>query len=180
MWENNAYGGVFQARFAYVREKHGKKGVDDLLKKMKSRGYTGPMDPKEYKTSGKYPIEYLSMMLRAYKELHGEKAFQRMTRESAQRKGIVGFVIRWAMTPEAILMKSAEYYPNFFDFGTVEGEITGENSGRLIGKDVSLAKFFCQVMTQYLIGVFEGLRLKEFDIKHTECQREAESGASGR
>ena len=165
----NAYGGVFQARLTYVMEKHGQDGFDELIKKMNENDYSGPESISGFKTAQKYPMDYMVILVKSYTELFGEKALERMSRESAKKKGIVGFFVRWAANPQILVKKAGEYWPNFYDFGRLEGEVTGEETGVLRGYDLSPAPLFCKSLSWYFAGVFENIRVKSIDVKHTKC-----------
>ncbi|UCH89563.1 MAG: hypothetical protein JSV49_02645 [Thermoplasmata archaeon] len=169
MSDRHVYGGVFHPMFEYVRERHGVEGVDKLFRKAMERGYTSPIQQKEYKIGKKYPFDDHLIFLKSYIELYGEADFDRMTRATANKKGIVGFFIKWKGTPELLIKKAGEYWPNFHDFGKLEGIIENDNTGYVRGYDISLDPIFCRSLTQYFTGIMENLKLEEFMITKTKC-----------
>ena len=165
----HAYGGVFQARLQYAIEKHGKKGFENLINMMKEHGYAGPESIEEFKASQKYPLNYLVIMLESYGELFGEEDVYRMTREASKRKGIAGFFIKWAGSPELVIKKAPEYWPQFFDYGHMSGEVLDEKSGIIHGFNVSPDPRFCDVLSEYVRGVLDNIRTKAISIEHNKC-----------
>ncbi len=170
MVERHAYGGVFHARLTYVFEKHGQGGLDRLFKKMNEMDYGGPESIGEFKIAQKYPMEYMIILLESYVELFGEEDLARMSREAAKKRGIVGFFVRWAANPNTLVKKASEYWPNFYDFGRLTGEVLDEEKGVLRGYDISPAPIFCQSLSSYYKGIFENIRIKDIMVIHTKCQ----------
>lgn len=169
MSSRNVYGGVYHAIFDYVQERHGVEGVNILFKKAKEHGFTSPVQKKDYKIGKKYPFDDHLIYLKSYMELYGEADFDRMSKETANKKGIVGFFIKWKGTPELLIRKAEEYWPNFHDFGKLEGIIDNDNMGYVRGYDISLDPIFCRTLTHYFKGIMENLRLKEIMVQKTRC-----------
>lgn len=163
------YGGVFIARFRYIEEKYGTDGLKSLIEEMKSMGYDGPSDPHNFKIGAKYPFEYLLILFRAIKIKYGENVLWVSSKAVAKKKGIVGFFIRWAGTPDTILKKASEYWPKFYTFGKLEGDVINEREAVIRGYDISPDPIFCEVLTHYFEGVLENLPLKNLNVEHTKC-----------
>jgi len=170
--DRHVYGGVFQARLDYVKEHHGKDGLDRLFKTAKSHGYKGPVNIKEFKVAKPYQFDFLLILMKAYVETFGKSDFAKMSREAAKRKGIIGFFIKWAGSPDLLIKKAQEYWPNFYDFGRLEGEIINDNTGIVRGYDISPDPIFCGSLTDYFTGVFDNLNLKELNVKQVKCVHE--------
>jgi hypothetical protein len=169
MSNRQIYGGVYHAIFDYVRQRHGVEGVDILFAKAKEKGFSGPVLEKEYKIGKKYSFDDHVLYLKSYMERFGEADFDRMSRETANKKGIVGFFIKWTGSPELLIKKAGEYWPNFHDFGKLEGVIENNNKGYVRGHDISTDPIFCRSLTHYFRGIMDNLRLKEINITKTKC-----------
>ena len=169
MWEKNAFGGIFHARFDYVQEKHGKAGVEKLLREMQNNGYTGPMDPANFKTADKYPLEYTLILFDTYCNLFGKMDFDKMARSVPKKKGIVGFFVKWANKPEILFNNAQDYWPKFYDFGSLEGEMVGDKMGILTGHEVSTDPLFCRYLTSYFSGILEAVGMNDVTAEHTMC-----------
>ena len=156
------------ARFDYIKETHGPKGVAELFSKMRDRGYLGPTRPNDFKIAQFYPVDCILILFDSYIEMYGDDAFDLMAREVAKRKGVVGWFVSWAGTPEAVIKRASKYWPNFYDFGKLDGKVEG-NVGTLIGHNVSPSPMFCRVLTNYYLGILEYIRAKGPATEHTKC-----------
>jgi len=163
------YGGGFLARLDYAKSKHGSEGWDRLMSTMVERGYNGPKNPQEFKLKDKYPLDSLIIFYESYRDIFGQDAFFRMSRSAPKKKGIVGWFMRWAATPDIVLNKAGEYWGHFYDFGRLEGELTGKNSGMLTGHDTFTTPLFCQGLTHYYLGVFDSINVSNGTCMHTDC-----------
>ena len=170
-YENNKMckGGIYFSRIDFVRKKHGIDGMTRILEKMKSSGYNGPMDEKSIKIAKWYPMDYNISFLKTYKELYGEKNLMRMAREAPKKKGFVGLFLKWAGTPEMLIKKSGEYWSSLYNFGRLEGIVTGEGEAVIKGYDVSPDPIFCEFLTGYFIGVIEQTGVSNITSEHTIC-----------
>ncbi|MDG6220547.1 MAG: hypothetical protein QCI38_03765 [Candidatus Thermoplasmatota archaeon] len=167
-------GGVLITRFEYIQDKHGSSALKVLKEDMRERGYLGYKNHYDFRMTDFYPVDHLLVLLDSYMELHGEEAFDTMSRDMAMRKGVVGWFVSWAGSPGIVLKKAGRYWPEFYDFGELEGKIINENEGVLIGKKVSPKPIFCRVLTHYYRGVLEYLRTKDFQLEHTLCQHQGD------
>ena len=165
----NVYGGVLITNMDYVKEVHGPQGFRTYIKKMQELGYKGPRKAKEFKVSQTYPANYAFIGFKAYHEVFGNEAFELMCREIAKRKGIVGWFISWAGTPAAVVKKAKSYWPNFYDFGRLEGRVLEPGKAVLDGYEVSPFPLFCRVLTHYYVGVLEYVKAAGIEVKHTLC-----------
>ncbi len=171
LYENERYcrGGIYYSRISYVKEKYGIVGMQKLLREMKKYGYTGPEDDSEIKIMEKYPVDYNIIFLKAFKNLYGEKAFERLALESPKRKGVVGTFVRWAGKPEEIVKNAGKYWNTFYLFGKLEGKMTGEKEAIVKGFDVSPDKIFCDFLTLYFKGIFILIGENNVRVEHTKC-----------
>ena len=166
----SVYGGAFIARFDYIKQRHGSSGVDDLFASMRKSGYTGPMDPEHFKIADKYPVENMVHLLEVYLEIHGDTEFDKLCRAAPSRKGIVGFFVRWTPDTRTLFEMASQYWPKFYDFGSLEGSIESERSGILQGKGVSPKPIFCRSLHNYFMGILDGIKLRNVRGEHTKCQ----------
>ena len=164
----NVYGGVFLAQLPYIREHFGKSGANDLMKEMIKNGYKGPTTIREVNRSVKYPIVYLCIYNKAFIDLFGEEHFEKMARNSAKKKGIVGVFVRWAGTPRVVIKKSPEYWQKFCDFGRLEPKLKEEDRGVLRLLNGRVNSLFCKYLTNYFMGVGEAINY-EVAVRHTKC-----------
>ncbi len=166
--DKHVYGGVLKARFDAIKRRKGKFGVETIIEEVKKRGYYYPEVPKKIKTKTKYPIEYLLAILQVYENAYGRKHFRLMCRVAAKKEGIFGFFVRWAFSPHDLIEKACDYWPQFYDFGRLEGEKLSKSSARMVGYDISVDPLFCRSHGYFCEGVFQTLNL-ELDIEHTKC-----------
>ena len=164
----NVYGGLFLAQLPYIKEHFEKSGANDLMKKMIKNGYKGPTTIREINRSAKYPIQYLCIYNKTFIDLFGEEHFEKMARNSAKRKGVVGVFVRWAGTPRVVIKKSPEYWQKFCDFGRLESKLKEEDRGVLRLLDGRVKSLFCKYLTNYFMGVGEAINYK-VAVRHTEC-----------
>lgn len=169
----HVFGGALVARLEYVKTKHGQLGLEEVFQKMKRKGYTGPENIKDIKLQQKFPINDFISLLEIYSELYGKDRLMVMSRSAPKRKGIVGWFIRWAATPETILRKSGEYWPYFYDFGRLEGRLAAEKKGILTGHDIFVKTIMCESLTNYFLGVLENVKVQNPSCKHTSCVNSA-------
>ena len=174
MAEKNVYGGAMQARFEYARERHGSDGLLIIVHKMMEKGYDGPKSSKDFKVAKKYPLAHLELFLETYLATYNEADFDRMNREVAKKKGVIGFLVKWASSPEALLKAAGEYYPNFYDFGKLEGRVLDKHTGILIGTGVCPKPIYCRALTSYFMGIMDNLHLKSVTVEHTKCAHKGE------
>ncbi len=167
--KRHVYGGVFIARLDYIQEKYGSSGVEKILEKMKDMGYDGPRSIKDFQLGSKYPFEYLMMLFKAIESTYGKDVLLACSRAAAHKTGIVGFFVRWAGSPELILRKAGEYWGKFYDFGRLEGELLEDGHGIARGYYLSPDPLFCEVLTHYFRGIFDNIRVKNLEVKHTKC-----------
>ncbi len=170
MVERHVKGGVLHARMDWVREKHGLDGLEALMMEAQKRGYSSPLAREEFKIAKWYPFNDLMILMRSYIDKYGIEKFYQMSRESAKKTGVAGFLIKWASSPETLLKKAAEYWPNFYDFGKIEGGAYSSNHGYLKGDgELSTEPIFCESLTHYLTGILENLRIKDITVGHIKC-----------
>ncbi|MFO7792263.1 MAG: hypothetical protein R6W73_04670 [Candidatus Saliniplasma sp.] len=174
MSDRHVYGGVFKARFEYVKKMHGEYGFQDLIETMIDNGYSGPKDSEGFKTAQKYPLEYLLIFLETFYDTHSEREFNRMNREVAKKKGVVGFLLRWAGNPELAVNKAGKYWTKFFDFGRLEGEMMEDKKARINGYDVSPTPLFCKELNLYFVGALESTGADGISIEHSSCVHEGD------
>ena len=167
--DKHVFGGTIVARLNYVKVKRGSMGLENLINKMSENGYTGPKNIDQIKLGDKYPISDLQVLLEGYFELYGEAALDDMSRNAPKRKGIVGWLIRWAASPDDILNKAGEYWPHFYDFGRITGKQVNTNKGRVTGFDIYVSPVLCRSLTYYFLGVLENTKIKSAKCKHTKC-----------
>ncbi len=166
---NNVYGGVFIARFDYIREKHGVKGLDLLKKRMRDQGYTGPLEMAGFKIAKAYPFSYYTALLDGCMEVFGEAEFANMSRLVAMRKGIVGWFVKWADDPGKIMEQAGHYWSKFYDFGRMEGEVTGDGQAIIRLFDVPSNPTFCMTLTNYFEGVMANTNANDVSVEHVKC-----------
>lgn len=157
------------AVFGPIKKKHGVDGLKSVLERMESKGYYGPESMDEFKLGEKYPFSYYHYLLESYREIYGEKNFERVLNESARTTGIIGFFAKWLTKPDLAVAKAGEYWPKFFDFGRLEGEIVGERKAVVKGYDVSDSPLFCRSITYYFEGVFQTWEVNFIKVNHTKC-----------
>jgi len=161
--------------FEYARERHGSDGLLIILHKMMERGYGGPKSSQDFKAARKYSLSHLELFLETYLATYGDADFDRMNREVAKKRGVVGFLVKWAKTPESLLMAAGEYWPNFCDYGKLEGKVENRHSGVLIGTDICPKPIFCRAFTSYFMGIMDNLRMKSVAVEHTKCSHKGAS-----
>jgi hypothetical protein len=166
--EKMVYGGVFHARFHYVKKKFGVLGLRKQLDEMNRAGYDGPQRMRDMKLSSKYPVEWVSIYNEAFVDLFGEKHFARMSRDSASRGGILGQFMKWDETPELVIRNAPEFWPLFYDFGKIKTEVTGEGQGMIQLTDGKIDPLFCKSLTNYFAGIGDAI-CTSLDVTHTAC-----------
>ncbi len=163
-------GGIYYTRIKFVKEHYGKQGMENLYRRMREYGYDGPSSEEEIKIGKWYPHRYDLLFLRAFVDLFGEKALEKMASELPKyRDGVTGLFVKWPDDPRGIIESASEFWKMFYNFGSVEGTITGENEGVVRGKDVSMDPLFCTLLTNYFRGLVEGTGAKEVRVEHTRC-----------
>lgn len=165
----HAKGGVIITRLEHIEEKHGRDAVKKVIARMKEKGYEGPTKTQDFKMAQSYPIDFVLLLVESYLEIYGEDKLDDMSRDVAKRKGIVGWFFKWAGSPEIVLKKAGSYWPNFYDFGRLEGQANGDGKGVLRGYDVSPAPLFCESLTSYYKGVMEYVQAENARVVHTKC-----------
>ncbi len=168
-FSKHVYGGQMVAVFKPIGKKHGVDGLSMVFDRMKSKGYYGPDTPDEFKLRDKYPFSYYLYLLEGYHEIYDESNFERVLKESARTVGIIGFFAKWLTKPDLAVAKAGEYWPQFFDFGRLEGVITGDNKALVKGYDVSDSPLFCRSITYYFEGVFQTWNVNFITVEHTLC-----------
>ncbi len=168
---NHFYGGTLSARLSLVQSRHGKDGVAKLFEQMAKNGYQGPRSVGEIKVKQRYPIKDLLIFFYTYEEIFGEKNLIELSRRAPRKKGIVGWFVRWGGSPELLFKKAMEYWPQFYDFGELNGKVVEEGKGILIGKDIcTVSPVLCKALTPYFKGVIENIKVKNVKCEHTKCQ----------
>ncbi len=163
-------GGVFRARIDGIKRRYGSEGVKKIYEYMTKHGYQGNPDLENLKIKDLFPLRDFLLFLHGIAEVYGENELRRNSREAAKKKGIVGIMIKWAGTPEILLRKASEYWPEFYNFGKLKGKVLGEGYGVIIGYDISPEPFFCNiVLTEYFYGILGNLKLKDLSVVHTKC-----------
>ena len=162
-------GGAIVTRLGYIEEFHGKNAVKQIFQKMQEEGYAGPIKTDAFRIAESYPIAHFIRLLEAYMDTYGEEAFVKMAEAQPKRKGIVGWFMSWAGSPEAVLKRVDKYWSEFYDFGKLEGKTTGPGEGKIIGRGVSPAPVFCKNLTSYYVGVMEFIKTPETNVVHTKC-----------
>ncbi len=163
-------GGVFHARVAEIKRRYGEEGLRKIYDYMKQRGYKGTGDFEKLKIKEPVPLEHLLLFLHGIEDVYGIKELRENSRSAVKRRGIVGIFVKWAGTPELLIRKASEMWPEFYSFGRLEGEVIEEGHGVLRGYNLSPEPFFCeQVLTEYFYGIMENLKLRDLHITHTKC-----------
>jgi len=163
-------GGVFSARIAGIKRRYGSEGVKKIYEYMKNNGYCGPSDLENLRVKDMFPMKDFLLFLRGIEKIYGKDELKRNSRDAAKKKGVVGMIIKWAGTPEILMKKASEYWPEFYNFGRLEGAVVEEGHGIIKGFDVSPVPFFCQdVLTEYFRGVMENIKVKNIKVVHTKC-----------
>ena len=163
----NVYGGALYARVLSLKHKFGMEGLQQTLAEMKKMGYAGPTDIEHIRPKQKYPIEYLQQMNQAILNIYGEEKLQQVAQDTANKKGIVGVFLKWAVTMEMIMKRAPDYWSEFYDFGTMRSESSG-NEHKLILHDAYIDKLSCKYLTSYYKGILKVANIKG-DISHTKC-----------
>ncbi len=166
----HVYGGTFVALLKYIPEKKGKRGLESLFKKMVDNGYSGPTAIKDYKLKIRYELKDYLIFMHTVDSMFGPEATNEMSRYAPKRKGIVGWFVRWAGTPNMLVKKAKEYWPQFYDYGTLDGDIIEEGKGILTGKSICISPILCRAHTWYYKGAFESIGLKNVNGVHTKCE----------
>lgn len=175
MEDKHVYGGVIYARLNYIKDRHGTDAFGEIMEEAKRNGYAGPTEIDDIKLARAYPIDYLVQLMKIYLDKFGEERFEDMSKEVAKKKGIVGFFVKWAASPETLLRKAAEYWPKFYDFGKMEGGVVGKNTGFVRGYGVSPDPLFCTALSSYYRGIFENIRVGTITVSHIKCEHEGDS-----
>ena len=163
-------GGVFHARIAEIKRRYGSDGMKRIYDFMRKKGYREPLDLENLKVKEMVPFQVFLLFLKGIEEVYGKNELRRNSRTAAKKKGIVGMIIKWAGSPDLLIRKASEYWPEFYSFGRLEGEIIEKGHGIIRGYNVSPEPFFCEdVLTEYFHGVMENLNLKNLEVKHTKC-----------
>lgn len=169
-WEHKkVYGGALSARLEYVKEVNGPDALKKLYKRMLDAGFDGPANPRDIKIRLIYPVKNMIIFLREYQEMFGKEELFELSRQAPRRKGIVGWLVRWAGSPDMLMRKAQEYWPNFYTYGSIEGRVKDGNKGVLKGTDVCLDPLFCDSLTYYFKGVMENA-VNDVTCEHTSCQ----------
>lgn len=163
----NVYGGALHARVSCLKHRFGREGMQQALDEMKKLGYDGPTHLSEIKPKQKYPIEYLQQMNQAILNIYGEEKLCQIAQDAAKRKGIVGVFLKWAATLDMIMKHAPNHWPEFYDFGTMETEHTG-NKYKLMLHDAYQNELFCKYLTNYYMGILKAAKITG-EITHTKC-----------
>jgi len=165
--DRNVYGGALYARTSCLKHKYGSDGMQNVLSEMKKLGYTGPTQLSEIRPKQKYPVRYLQQMNQAIINTYGEEKLWQIAQEAAKRKGIVGVFLKWAATLEMIMKRAPDHWPEFYDFGTMKTERTG-NRYKLMLHNAYIDELFCKYLTNYYMGILKTANIKG-EIIHTKC-----------
>jgi len=168
------YGGVLQARLKIVRDRHGSDGLKRMIKEMRKAGYSGPRDIDGIQPKKKYPLTDFLILLYTYRDLHGRKALDEMSRKAPKKKGIVGKFLKWAGTPKMLIRKAEDYWPQFYAFGELNGSLITDNKGLLIGTGVCTDELMCESLSEYFKGVLENAKVKNVKCEHQKCELKGE------
>ena len=162
-------GGILISRMAFVKEKYGEIGVERIRSELIKRGYHPP-DPRSIKLAEWYPNEYNISFLKVFRDIYGEKSFIRMSKHLPfESVGFVRHFVKWPDTPEELITNANKYWRLFYDFGTLEGKMTGEREGVIYGKDVSDDPVVCDFLTYYFEGLVEKIAKSKVTVSHEEC-----------
>jgi len=117
-----------------------------------------------------YPNEYNIAFLKVFRDLYGEKAFIRLSKNVPwENEGFVKHFVKWPDNPEELITNSNKLWRLFYDFGTLEGKIIGEREGVIHGKNVSDDPVFCEFLTYYFEGLVEKIARSKVTVSHDEC-----------
>ncbi len=166
----HVYGGTFVALMRYIRERKGKGGMDALFRKMAQNGYRGPASIEGFKLKGKYPLRDYLIFMETVEEMYGPEVVNEMSRAAPKKKGIVGWFVRWAGTPGMLFRKAGEYWPQFYDFGRIEGELVEDGKAVIRGYSVCASPILCRAHAHYFVGAVESIGLKNVRCEHTKCE----------
>ncbi len=162
-------GGIAFSKLSFVKEKYGSDGLNKMLEKMVELGYDGPKRIDEIKLWDWYPFEYNILFLKAYYSIFGESSFRRMARVVPRLTVSKTMAAKWPKNPKLIIGNACNLWKRFFNFGELKGEIIGETSARIIGKDIYVDPIFCKFLTEYFTGLLESVGASGVMVDHTKC-----------
>ncbi len=162
-------GGILLTRVAYMKEKYGLDGVEKIRTRLIKMGYQLP-NVDEVKLAEWYPQEYNVAFLKVFRELYGERAFIRLSKNIPfENEGFVKHFVKWPKNPEELFTNADKLWSLFYNFGRLEGKIISEREGIVYGYDVSDDPIFCEFLTHYFEGLVGSIAKTNVTVKHTEC-----------
>ncbi|MFO7992461.1 MAG: hypothetical protein R6U61_09285 [Thermoplasmata archaeon] len=168
--EKEVYGLALIGRLTQAEIMHGRDGKEDVIKKMISKGYDGPIHITDIAKEKKYPLSYHILFLESYMELYGPESFDMLSQKAPMMEEVMGWFDKLTKKPERIISKVEDYWEKFFDFGRVEGKTIRYNEGVITGYEVcTRTPLFCRAITHYFEGVCAVIDV-EAKCEHTRCQ----------
>ncbi len=168
--KKEVYGRALRGRLQYVSDTRGRKGIDNIFKNMIKKGYHGPTHMSDFEADNVYPFEHHILLLKSFRELYGEKEFDRMSRKTPMIKDVMGWYVKFFKKPDVLIESVGDYWDKFFAFGDIEGQMIGKNEGLLRGQGIcSETPLFCRSLTGYFVGVCNAIKLNA-SCKHTQCE----------
>ncbi len=175
--EKMVYGRALLGKLHHVKNTRGRKGLDDIFKKMIEEGYRGPSHMGEIEQNKAYPFEYHLLLLDSFYNLYGKSEFDRMSKKAPMMKSVVGWYIKFFKKPGVMMEKVGDYWGKFFDFGELEGRLVNKNQGSLTGRGICTdTHLFCRSLTGYFVGVCNLIELNTV-CKHTSCELEGKKSS---
>ena len=162
-------GGILLTRTAFVRKKYGIDGIRSMRSEIVKKGYKVP-DHNKIRIADWYPNEYNIEFLKIFKDLYGESAFIRLSKDVPfETEGFVKHFVKWPDTAEELFSNANKLWSLFYNFGRLEGELTCEREGVLYGYEISDDPVFCEYLTYYFESLLEHVIKTKVNTMHTEC-----------
>ena len=143
----------FKAIVEYIEKKEGKKALSKIEEKLAQYGY--PVNSKEIRALGWYPVGFTAALLFAVSEVlnWGEKEMKEMGKAEPKVSFLVRYLAKYLISIKRLYQAATIFWKKTYSFGKLETiELNEKEKYAILRiKDFNVHPFFCR----YLEGYFE-------------------------
>ena len=163
-------GGTFVALMKHIKATKGTSGEQAMFRLLRKHGYRGPMSLDDFKLKKWYPLKDYIIFLDTIDKEFGPDVLFEMSRSAPKREGVVGWFVKWAISPERITGLAGDYVKNFYDYCEFNGETVSRTCSRLTSHDMCAADVLCRAHTAYYLGTIETTGARNVKCVHDKCE----------